>query len=1037
MKSSLLSLLIFFLFLFTSCEKETILTVNQSSLSFENKGGSQTVSIVANKVWSVSSNQSWCKVSPSSGDGSEDSNITISVSCDANDSYDERTCNITVSCGELTKTIAVSQSEGKGLIVSQTEYSLTNEEQTISVEVKANVQYSVEIDNACKSWIKQASTKGLSSNIIQFTISKNNDYDGREGKITIKQTDGSLSGTVVVKQSQQNGLFISTPEYNLSNEKHTLTVEAKANVEFEVSPKVDWIRYVETKGLKTSQIVLEVSANDGYDKRDGSVVVKQKNGELSGTITIHQEQNYGILVSQSEFTLSNEAHTVDVEVKYNVDFDVVILDACKEWVSIVGTKGLSTRTYTFSVAKNESYDDRECSITFKQKNGSLSGTVLIKQSQTDGLIAEKTEYKVTAEEQTLDIKIKSNVSYEVVIDDACKDWLSLVQTKGLTESIVSLFVTKNEGDTRKGKVYLKSDGIQEEITIVQDAEGYVEFEDANFKAYCVRVFDKNNDKKISYAEAKLVTSIAVNTEDIASLGGIECFENLESLTCKPNYVGARLGRESFTLINSNNEEVIGLLTYLDMSHNLKLQHLNCKANQLTTLVVSNNSALTHIDCSFNPLAALNVSNNASLTQLLCYYNQLTSLDVSNNTALTDLCCENNQLTSLDVSNNTALTRLECGFNQMTSLDVSYNASLSQLLCENNQLSSLDVSNNSSLTWLQCYDNQLTSLAVSNNTGLTGLWCFDNQLSSLDVSNNTALTLLGCSDNQLSFLDVSHNTALTLLSCSDNQLTTLDVSNNLSLSSLYCDNSTMEYLYMMAGQEIADFSKNDVTEIVYKGALPTAFPDENFCTYVFSNFDINNDGKLSYDEIQLVTRIDVGSKNIYSLEGIELFENLHILFCLINQLTALDVSHNTALRQLECDYNQLTALDVSNNIALESLHCSNNQLTSLDVGNNTALWDLQSSRNQLTALNVSNNTALTVLRCNYNQLTSLDVGNNTALWDLQCAGNQLSVLNVSNNTALANLTCNENPRLTEIWLKTGQTFSSFSYDANIATIYYKD
>ena len=158
--------------LLSSCEQPTMLSVSQTALSFDYSGGNQSVTLTANKVWKASLNQGWCKVSPSSGDGSDNSNITLSVSCDANDTYDERTATITISCGELTQTISVSQSEGKGLIISQTEYNLTNAEQTISVEVKANVQYSVEIDNACKSWIKQASTKGLSSNIIPSTTRK-------------------------------------------------------------------------------------------------------------------------------------------------------------------------------------------------------------------------------------------------------------------------------------------------------------------------------------------------------------------------------------------------------------------------------------------------------------------------------------------------------------------------------------------------------------------------------------------------------------------------------------------------------------------------------------------------------------------------------------------------------------------------------------------------------------------------------------------------------------------------------------------------
>ena len=113
-----------------------------------------------------------------------------------------------------------------------------------------------------------------------------------------------------------------------------------------------------------------------------------------------------------------------------------------------------------------------------------------------------------------------------------------------------------------------------------------------------------------------------------------------------------------------------------------------------------------------------------------------------------------------------------------------------------------------------------------------------------------------------------------------------------------------------------------------------------------------------------------------------------LDCFNNQLTALDVSKNTALRELECCSNQLTALDVSQNTALTSIDCYCNHLTTLDVSKNTVLTKLDCHNNQLTALDVSKNTALTSLGCAYNQLTTLDVSKNTALTSLNCCGNQI-------------------------------------------------
>ena len=111
-------------------------------------------------------------------------------------------------------------------------------------------------------------------------------------------------------------------------------------------------------------------------------------------------------------------------------------------------------------------------------------------------------------------------------------------------------------------------------------------------------------------------------------------------------------------------------------------------------------------------------------------------------------------------------------------------------------------------------------------------------------------------------------------------------------------------------------------------------------------------------------------------------------CSENQLTALDVSHNTALTELRCYRNQLTALDVSKNTELTELRCNNNQLTALDLTQNTALTKLMCEENELTTLDVSPNTALTELSCYSNQLTALDLSQNTALTWLRCYGNQI-------------------------------------------------
>ena len=153
----------------------------------------------------------------------------------------------------------------------------------------------------------------------------------------------------------------------------------------------------------------------------------------------------------------------------------------------------------------------------------------------------------------------------------------------------------------------------------------------------------------------------------------------------------------------------------------------------------------------------------------------------------------------------------------------------------------------------------------------------------------------------------------------------------------------------------------------------------------------------------------GSEVTYTLtsQTVTITGDVTYFDCKNNQLTALDVSNNTALTELYCSENQLTVLDLSQNSALTTLWCFKNQLTALDLPQNSALEYLYCSDNQLTVLDLSQNIALEGLGCYNNQLTALDLSKHVALKELDCYNNQLTALNFSQNTALTWLNCSNN------------------------------
>ena len=195
------------------------------------------------------------------------------------------------------------------------------------------------------------------------------------------------------------------------------------------------------------------------------------------------------------------------------------------------------------------------------------------------------------------------------------------------------------------------------------------------------------------------------------------------------------------------------------------------------------------------------------------------------------------------------------------------------------------------------------------------------------------------------------------------------------------------------------------------------PDPNFRKYIIDTFDLNRNGKLSLTEAAVITRIEVVTDNIKSLQGIEYMSALTYLFAGPSahgsgqgQLTSLNLSNNKALKYLDCRSNQLNSLNVTHNSNLKEFKCWNNKLEVLDVSANTALEILECDSNLLSDLDVSHNTQLKELRCSNNQISSL-ILSNAKLTNLGCSSNPLTSLLIIDCPSLEELWCENTPLAT--------------------------
>lgn len=206
------------------------------------------------------------------------------------------------------------------------------------------------------------------------------------------------------------------------------------------------------------------------------------------------------------------------------------------------------------------------------------------------------------------------------------------------------------------------------------------------------------------------------------------------------------------------------------------------------------------------------------------------------------------------------------------------------------------------------------------------------------------------------------------------------------------------------------------------AQTTAIPDTNF-EQALVNQGIDSDGLVNGQilnaDVNTITLLNVSNSNISDLTGISAFTSLRSLRCQDNQLTALDVTNNTALDFLYCSNNQISTLNLNFNTALASLLCANNQLSSLNFSNNSALDFVSCSNNQLTGITFNNNNVLEYLACSDNQLTSLNLSTKTNLEFIYANNNQLTTLDIASTAPLKTIECDDN-QLTTLNLSSTNT-----------------
>lgn len=280
-----------------------------------------------------------------------------------------------------------------------------------------------------------------------------------------KQTDFSV-----------NQADIIFPE--LGGKQH---VSLTANKPWTVKTDQSWCMVSPSAGDEISfgSVTVTCLPNNSYEERTCHLLFSC--AEVSQTVKVSQQMNKEISIESRSYAISDEAQQIIVNFNTNVEYVVEIDEGCQAWIQFNSTKALLTKELVLDVAANEGYDSRMGSVVIKEKDGALSAAITIKQAQKDVLFLSENVYDVSADSQTLEIEVKSNIAFDIQTDS---DWISVVDTKAFGTSKIVLAIEENKSfSSREGKVVVRqSNGtIEESVVIRQKAAVPIDVESLNIK----------------------------------------------------------------------------------------------------------------------------------------------------------------------------------------------------------------------------------------------------------------------------------------------------------------------------------------------------------------------------------------------------------------------------------------------------------------------------------------------------------------------------------------------------------------------------
>jgi hypothetical protein len=509
---------------------------------------------------------------------------------------------------------------------------------------------------------------------------------------------------------------------------------------------------------------------------------------------------------QDSLTLESGAGSATVEFVSNQPWTV---SADCSWCRILPMAGPGDRkassTLTLIYEENPGHEERTLQITLTA--GEMQQHLIVTQQNGEGVWPESTEYTLSDQAQTFELRFWKTFPVEVELDPASQGWLSLAGTKAADEQTVVLTATRNISAAREAKLYLRYGRQTETITIRQKPSD-IPISDPQTKSRCVIMYDFNSDGCLSVDEASVVKKLTLTPLDHFSPEEFLFFPAVEEV------------------------QIEGYNYPLDLSNLTKLTNLTC-AELTSELYLKENTCLKNLSITSGVLNSMDLSELPALTEVwftYCYSSSPTTVNLSGCPKLKKVyavhCGSLQALGLRDCPNLEWLIIQDCG--SMARIDSVEFLSLQLLHIEKCPLMESIISPRyPSLVELYISLAKVPELHLEDASNLSRIVLQDTPLVQMELPDRSALKTIEIRGTQLSALNIGNQPylfslavssceMLESLSCHETQLESLDLTGNPNLHTVNVfNNPELKTVYLIAGKQYDIYYNPDITALIYR------------------------------------------------------------------------------------------------------------------------------------------------------------------------------------------------------------------------------